>query len=882
LDAIVITLNGTPVSGRAGMSILELAQEVGVKIPTLCHDPGLKPVGACRICLVEEEKSGRLLASCVTPIAAGMVINTESPAVIDNRRVIVKLMLASHPESCILCDKGNRCQLRSIAADLGIGSTNYYPMPHFTGTQEVNPFILRDLSKCILCGKCIRADQELVVVGALEYMHRGFDAAPATIFDGPLETSECTFCGTCVAMCPTGALSERGKPHLGTIGTGTASVCSYCGCGCNIVLETQAGRVVSVSPNPKNDLNGKTLCVKGRYGSDYIHHPDRLQRPMIRRDGALQEVGWDEALDFVAEGLKNSHNQHGPEGMAFFGSSKCTNEENYLFQKMARAVFGTNNIDNGARLHSGSSLEVLPFGAMTNPLKDLEDSDVILVVGSNPSASHPVAGYRIKRAVHLNGAKLIVIDPRKTDLVSFAAAWLPIAVGTDGILLNGILKALLDSRTWDKDLIKEQAEGSGALRDFLARFDRQYVEQWTGCPSSLFDSILHPLLAAKSLAIVYGHGITRQAKAQEAIRALLNLALLKGTLGKSGGGIYPLDKENNGQGAWDMGSMPDHLPGYQALDEQEGVQRFERSWQRPIPKNPGIRAMEMIQAAENGSVKAMYIMGENPLRTFPDSPRVERALSRLDFLVVQDMFLTETANLAHAVLPACSFAEKDGTFTNIERRVQRIRQAVEPFHQSRPDWEILCRLSKRLGYPMEYGSAAAVMEEIASLVPLYGGISMPKLERGGIFWQGPEGSSAAESRLSVQSWAEEEPLPAPTPLLPRHIEKDKAFILARGSTLYHFLGGTRSTRSPRLRVMNAPGLVEMNPVDARELGLKEGDSLKLLNDKAEVPRTLKLSQSLPRGMLFGSYFDQSLSALFSLSPDSTGITTCRARIEKES
>jgi formate dehydrogenase (NADP+) alpha subunit len=882
LDAIVITLNGTPVSGRAGMTILELAQEVGVKIPTLCHDPGLKPVGACRICLVEEEKSGRLLASCVSPIAAGMVINTESPAVIENRRVIVKLMLASHPESCILCDKGNRCQLRSIAADLGIGSINYYPMPHFSGTQEVNPFILRDLSKCILCGKCIRADQELVVVGALEYMHRGFDATPATIFDGPLETSECTFCGTCVAMCPTGALFERGKPHLGTIGTRTASVCSYCGCGCNIFLETQAGRVVSVSPNPKNDLNGKTLCVKGRYGSDYIHHPDRLQRPMIRKNGALQEVAWDEALDFVAEGLRNSHAQNGPEGMAFFGSSKCTNEENYLFQKMARAIFGTNNIDNGARLHSGSSLEALPFGAMTNPLKDLEDSDVMLVVGSNPTASHPVAGYRIKRAVHLNGAKLIVIDPRKIDLVSFSTAWLPIAVGTDGILLNGILKALLDAQTWDNDLIKEQAEGSGELRDFLARFDRQYVEKWTGCPSSLFDSMLHSLLAAKSLAIVYGHGITRQAKAQEAILALLHLALLKGALGKRGGGIYPLDKENNGQGAWDMGSMPDHLPGYQGLDEREAIQRFERSWQRPIPKTPGISAMEMIQAAETGSVKAMYIMGENPLRTFPDSPGIEKALSRLDFLVVQDMFLTETANLAHAVLPACSFAEKDGTFTNIERRVQRIRQAVEPFHQSRPDWEILCRLSKRLGYPMEYGSAAAIMEEIASLVPLYGDISMPKLDRGGVFWQIPEGRSAVESRLSVQSRAEEEPLPAPTPSLPGHTETDEAFILVRGSTLYHFLGGTRSTRSPRLRMVSAPGFVEMNPVDARELGLKEGDSLKLLNDKAEVPRTLKLSQSLPRGMIFGSYFDQSLSALFSLSPDSTGITTCRARIEKES
>ncbi len=431
-------------------------------------------------------------------------------------------------------------------------------------------------------------------------------------------------------------------------------------------------------------------------------------------------------------------------------------------------------------------------------------------------------------------------------------------------------------------MLKEQAEGLGALRESLAAFERQDVLKRTGCPSSLFDSILDLLLAAKSPAIVFGHGVTRQAGAQDTIRALLNLALLKGSLGKRGGGIYPLDKENNGQGAWDMGSTPDRLPGFQTLEDDEAIRRFERIWQRPIPKKPGLRAMAMIRAAENGSIKAMYIMGENPVRAFPESPRIEKALSGLDFLVVQDLFLTETANLAHAVLPACSFAEKDGTFTNIERRVQRIRQAVDPFQQSRPDWEILCRLSKRLGYPMEYRSTEAIMEEISSLVPCYGGISVPSLERNGVFWPCPEGRSTGEPRLSAADWGQKQARLTPAGALSHQTEKDDAFLLLRGSTLYHFLSGARSTRSPRLRKVRNTGSVEMNSADARELGLNEGDAVKLSSDAAEVVTTLTFSEALPKGMLFCPYFDQNFAALFSLFPERTGVNTCRVRIEKES
>lgn len=881
MDAIAITLNGTPVSGRPGMTILELAQEVGVKIPTLCHEPSLKPVGACRICLVEEEKSGRLLASCVTPIISGMVINTESTTVIENRKVIVKLMMASHPESCLLCDKGNRCLLRKIAADLGIGTVNYYPMPHFIGTRELNPFIQRDLSKCILCGKCIRADQELVVVGALDYMHRGFDARPATVFDSPLETSECTFCGTCVTVCPTGALFERGKRHLSTIGIRTPSVCAYCGCGCNIHLEAHENQLVSVHPRGVQDLNGRTLCVKGHYGFDYIHHPDRLRSPLVRKDGSLTEVEWDEALDYVADGLRRCHTAYGPEGMAFFGSSKCTNEENYLFQKMARVIFGTNNVDNGARILSGPSLDVLPFGAMTNPLKDLESSDVILVLGSNPSASHPVAGYWIKRAVRNKGARLIVVDPKRTDLAFMASVWVPIRFGMDRMLLHAILKALIDSGAADRNTLLHGIDGLSDLKESLAHLNRSTIEERTGCPSSLLDTIIDILVQARLPAIVYGHGITRQGDAQETIRALVNLALVMGSVGEDGGGIYPLDKENNGQGAWDMGSMPDCLPGHQPLDDATVVQKVAARWKGTIPGKVGLTAVEMIQQAEVGRMKAIYVMGENPIRAFPDGPTVQRALSSLDFLVVQDLFLTETAAVAHAVLPACSFAEKSGSFTNIERRVQYIQKSIEPLAQSVPDWRILCSLARRLGYPMDYDSVESILNEIKTVVPQYGGITPENLKKGGVFQPCPEGDSRGEARLTISGWGAKRLRLFPARLNAKSREEVEGFALLRGSSLYHFLGGTRSTRSPRLSAMKGGGFLEMNPDDAQGLGIADGDMVKVFNARAQVPMILKLNGSLPRRTVFSAHFDERASALFSLVPDSSGMNLCSVQIEKE-
>ena len=420
MQSITITLDGREVSGYPGMTILELAKESGVDIPTLCHDPQFTSVGACRVCLVEDERNSALLASCVAPIASGMVINTHSPRVIERRKTIVKLMLTSHPDSCLVCDKGNRCQLRQIASDLGIGLVELQRIPQMASIEEVNPFLERDLSKCILCAKCIRACQELVVEGAIDYFQRGFTTIPATLNNLPLENSECTFCGTCVALCPTGALMEKEKTYRGTTQTVIQTTCPYCGCGCSICLEAKDGHVVRIVPGKGSSVNKGTLCVKGSYGCDFIHSPDRLLKPLVKRDNTFEEVSWEEALEQVATGFKRVKDKRGSDSLAVLGSSKCTNEDNYVLQRFARCVLGTNNIDNGGRLYNSASRvglgSSLGFSGTTNYLSDLEQSELILVIGADPSSSAPVVGYAIKRAVKQRGVKLLLIDPRQTRL----------------------------------------------------------------------------------------------------------------------------------------------------------------------------------------------------------------------------------------------------------------------------------------------------------------------------------------------------------------------------------------------------------------------------------------------------------------------------------
>ena len=867
MEAITITIEGREVSGYPGMTVLQLAQESGIDIPTLCHDPCLAPAGACRLCLVEDEPSKAILAACVTPIRPGMVINTRSPRVLERRKVIIQLMLASHPDSCLVCDKGNRCQLRKLAADLGIGLIRFQRIPQPSVIEEVNPFIERDLSKCVLCAKCIRADHELVVEGAIDYIGRGFTTRPATLNDVPLEQSECTFCGTCVALCPTGALMEKERLYHGTTVRAIDTVCPYCGCGCGLSLEVKGNRVVRARPARESPVSRGALCVRGAYGYDFIHSADRLTSPLVKTEGKFEAVSWEQALDKVAAELRRIKADYGAESLAILGSSKCTNEENYLLQRFARAVLGTNNIDNGSRLY-GSAGRSISFPRMTSTIDEVEHSGVIMVIGADPTTSAPAVGYAIKRAVKYGGAQLLLIDPRPTKLAAFAHLWLKPKPGTDVALINGLARVIIDDRLFDEESVARQADNFGEFARGLKAYTDEKVEKITGVNRQDMRRAAHLLAEAERTSIVYGNGITQRVNGTDSAVALANLVRLTSSIGHKRG-ILALPRENNAQGACDMGSLPDCLPGYHSLDDTPARQRFEERWGTRLPTSPGLTALEMVQRAGEGKLKGILIVGENPVASFPSPSVVKKALASLELLVVADMFMTETARLATVVLPAASFAEKDGSFTNFEGRVQPIRKAIEPVGHSLPDWEIVRQLANRMGHPMPYSSPQEVMAEIQELVPLYR--------------RPANANSPAQDRADSEGarFFPVEYVPPPDTSADRY-----PLTLLTGSILHHFGSGTRSSRSSRLKKFSPQAWVEVSAPDAAELGLKDGDEVRVASAVGQINTAVRLNGTLSRGIIFMpiSFPESPVYELFGIDLDSEAKTpslkSCAVRLER--
>jgi len=886
LKQISLSIDGKIVDCTVGTSLLKAAETNGIKIPRLCDHPELKPVGACRLCLVEDQKTGRIMASCVTPAAQDMVVRTDSERIKKHRRNIVRLMIAEHPESCLVCNKGNRCRLRQVAAELGIGETHLYAMPNASPFEQANPFIVRDLSKCILCGKCIRVDHELVVVGAIDYNHRGFKSRPATVHEMSLEESSCTFCGTCVSICPTGALSPNtpagDRSFVGTPEREIHSICSFCGVGCSLVMGIAGNQIVEVNPSHLPEtVNKSTLCVRGHFAHDFLNTPNRLTHPGIIKEGQLTPVQWDEALELIAGRFLEIKKAEGPQSVAFLGSSKCTNEENYLFQKIARVFMGTNNVDNIGNFFGQSLVRQIDEKTLgkcrVNKLDALAKAEVILILGADPTHSAPVAGYYLKRAAR-QGVPLIVVDPRETELVNYASVWLRIKPQTDLELINGLATLLYAQKGYDHAFIDRYTSGFNTLRSSLSLLDLERICRITELDISTLKKTVE-LLRGKKTAIIVGNGILQQKYGIHSSAATMNLLLMSGGLGVTGAGIYILAKENNQTGAMDMGTAPDLLPGRQPLKDDRVRHEWEQRWNTKLPSNPGLTIAAMIEAAEKGILKALYIMGENPLRSLPQPHRVKAALQQLDFLVVQDILNTETTHIADVILPGAAFSEKRGSFTNLEGKIQSFLEVVSPPGGARPDWEILDQLAVKLGKHESYGSLEKIRTEIRKHVPMY--TDLQDYGQGWITETQPKAvaaGTAAAGRLisfsAVASTDDQQP------------DKDYPFTAILKTLRFHLGSGTRSTHSQRMINFGLKGEIEISPEDGAALGLQNGDTVAIVSKFGGIEREVRMEAGVGRGQIYiplavNGNDAMNLIGLSNLTaPESSGLKMCRVRLAK--
>ncbi|MBW1897425.1 MAG: molybdopterin-dependent oxidoreductase [Deltaproteobacteria bacterium] len=849
MKTITLTINGEHVSCTEGSSLLEAAQGHGIKIPTLCHHHSLKPFGACRMCLVEDEKTGRIIASCVTPAAQKMSVLTDSPRVLKHRRNIVRLMMAEHPESCITCSKGNRCSLRQYAAELGIGETGLYPIPNYRNIEQANPFIQRDLTKCILCGKCIRADHELVVTGAIDYNMRGFDSRPSTLFDRPLEKSTCTFCGTCLSICPTGALSPV-SIFVGTPEKEKLSFCGFCGVGCRLSLGISDNQVVEVNPaHIKKSVNDATLCVRGHFGHDFLNVKQRMTKPMIKKDGSLSSVSWAEAIELVAGRLTQIKDKHGPDSIAFLGSSKCANEENYLFQKLARIGFKTNNIDNGGYISGRLMLNLIDirtdpgrrFNFFAGTLSGLEMAEVIFIAGADPSHSIPVAGYYLKRSAK-NGTPVIVADPRKTEMAGLASVWLRLKPGSDLELINAFSALIYRKNVYADSFIKRFTRGFEKYSESLSSYDLERAARITGISIQEMERAVD-LLAGKKIAFMVGDGIIKNRYGMETGEAFLNLALMTGSIGYGGAGFHFPAKENNQVGAWDMGTVPDKLPGRQPLNDSLSRASWEKLWGGEIPHEVGLDLCGMIEAAEQAKLKALYIMGENPLRSLPDRQRVFNALKKIDFIVVQDILNNETSKLADVVLPGAAFCEKKGTFTNMEGRLRSLSAVVEPPGDAKSDFEIIGLVAEKCGHTSLKCSVESIREELSKRIPMYekGRSNFHPVWIKEAIDSDPAEEDDRERLISFSQvvTADEE-----------EADKEYLFTAIIGSKRCHLGSGTRTGYSPRIKAFNFSDAIEISEQDSKDFGISDGNKVRLVSRNGAIEREVCVKKNIGRGMVF--------------------------------
>lgn len=855
-DTITVHFNGSPVEGRRGDTILKVAKRNGIRIPTLCHMDWIAPTGSCRICLVEIN-NGTLVAACTHPAADGLKVVTDNEKLRDYRKTTLELMLSDHEVDCITCERNGDCELADLCYEYGVDTSSFIGERKDRPMMEDNPFFVLDHGRCILCGRCVRVCEELRYRCAISFYERGFRSYVGPPLGRSLTEGPCEFCGQCVDACPTGALTAKIR-----LGRGrafdlrrTSTICTYCGVGCRLNVYTRNNEIIDVSPDEGAPVNDIRLCAKGRFGFDFVNREDRLRKPLIKENDTFREASWEEALDLVASRLRDIKEKNGADAIAGLSSAKCTNEENYLFQKFMRAVVGTNNVDHCARLCHASTVAGLArafgSGAMTNSIDEIAHADALLVTGSNTTETHPVIGLEVIKAVR-NGARLIFVDPRSVALAEKAELHLRQRPGTDVAWIMGMVHVIIEEDLWDKSFVAERTEGFEEMRESTSWFTPERVEEITGIDADDLRRAAKIFAQAEKGSILYAMGITQHSHGTDNVLALANLAMLTGNVGKESTGVNPLRGQNNVQGACDVGALPNVYPSYQSIADPEVRRRFEEAWGAKLSPEPGLTVVEMMNAAAEGRIKGMYIMGENPMVSDPDIGHVEDGLSNLDFLVVQDIFLSETARLADVVLPAASFAEKEGAFTNTERRVQKLSAVIEPIGESKPDWQIICELSRRLGYDMRYGTAMEITDELASVSPLYGGITSDRLDGRGLQWpcrdENDPGTRFLHRGKFTRGKGKFHPLEYRDPV--EMTDERYPFTLTTGRLYYHFHTRTMTGRSRGLSDIVPGAFVEINPEDAKALGIGDGETIAVGSRRGEIEIETRVTDRVGRGTVF--------------------------------
>ena len=888
--AVTFTLNGREVSAQPGESLLKVAQREGFDVPHLCYKDGLEPAGNCRACMVEIQGERVLAPSCCRFPAAGMQVQTESERARRAQRTVLELLQSDMPEA----EYTRNNELDQWAARLEVGKPRFAPRERVAADLS-HPAIAVNLDACIQCTRCLRACRDEQVNDVIGLALRGDEARIVFDMDDPMGASTCVACGECVQACPTGALMPARDAALAVPDKQVESVCPYCGVGCQLTYNVKDNRILFVEGRD-GPANHQRLCVKGRYGFDYVQHPQRLTVPLVRRDGVpkqgdfvmdpdhvmdvFREASWEEALALAGGKLAQIRDTHGKRALAGFGSAKGSNEEAYLFQKLVRTGFGSNNVDHCTRLCHASSvaalLEGIGSGAVSNPVMDVDKAEVVIVIGANPTVNHPVAASWIKNAVK-NGTKLIVADPRRSDLARFAWRFLQFKPDADVALLNAMMHVIVNEGLVDQDFIDSRTIGFDELQRNVAAYSPELMAPICGIDAETIREVARVYATAKSSMILWGMGVSQHVHGTDNARCLIALALMTGQIGRPGTGLHPLRGQNNVQGASDAGLIPMMYPDYRRVDDPLAIASFEALWGMPLDRQPGLTVVEVMQAIERGEVRGMYIMGENPAMSDPDAEHAREALASLDHLVVQDIFLTETAYLADVVLPASAFPEKTGTFTNTDRTVQLGRQALNPPGQARQDLWIVQQMAAQLGLDWRYDSVEDVFNEMRQAMPSIGGVTWERLEREhAVTYPCKEEGDPGEPVIFVDSFptATGRGRFVPADIIPaaERPDADYPMVLITGRQLEHWHTGSMTRRAGVLDAIEPDPVALVHPLDLDALGGTPGGVVTLSSRRGEVTLYARADAGTPRGAVFVPfcYYEAAINKLTNAALDPFG------------